>query len=329
MHLAACTDDELGDEETHLGRTVLFRLVRASFPSGTSFPRDGLEIISRLPPDQLLSPAGEAGGGGRYAWQFSATVNCFFGYVIHSMENGESVMRAILEAVDYSHNADRRARVLDIISVYAFGPRHERYLRHFLEYTPVTAEALFPRMIDRINSVEGFPDAVSYYALMQLESYLSQTDIVQLLSLELANCRRPHITSELIGMVSPASRLATVKVSVMNGCPISVVFRACLVDDMNVLDLILPLLSQEELEMQDEEYGETILFAAITNSVSLEVLDAVCNATTPAFRQYSNSKGQTALDAFVRRPHGLPIGDVREHVLGLLSPATPKNAQIQ
>ena len=317
--LEELTDDQLGDPKTFLGLRFLF------WAFGT-YSSDYLSdliliVIRRLPPYQLVEPIlnsdGDVPGTGMYSGSKATTIVRRLFRAQGSLESHiEAVVKILLNCFFL------KKHLIDAVASLFY--YKDTTLRFILECTPISKAEVISHFLENHVPVQGGP-SLSPYALDILEEHLTADHALTLLHRQITKSGSlPSVSRRLLQLISPASLLATRKINMRHtGPPMSALWRVCASQSTVLLREILPLLTQEEIERQEED-GKTVLFACMSHNANIDLITTLCGATSREFRFLRDHDGNTALDVFNANRTMRAGAGVRTLYNELLSPRAKK-----
>ena len=312
------TDDELSNPETYLG----IRLVaQAIMECSGSIKHLAPAIIRRLPPCQLTAPILNDRGDTNLSAVYPARA-----VALHILDTGnDSCIDALIDSI-YDRGTDEDRRRLNSFAVELLARGNGNTIRYLIEYTRISKEDLVHDFLATLGAPGSIkPSKLTHFVLDILQDHMSSDHALYFLytHLDTGNGNTYGISQRLLGMISPPSVLATRVFDRWRNPRSSVLNLACARHDLELVRLILPLLTREEIERRDE-VGQTILFACLQGSAYPDLISAVCDVTSREFRFIRNRDGDTALDVF-NAARGMRASDrVRAFCTELLSPGTKK-----
>lgn len=290
--LESLTDDQLSDPANYLGLHFLFWASESY--NQYAFDDLMLNVIRRLPYQQLVDPILDPHGQRPdFCSPYIGEAISFLRVAMSRKVPQESHIKALFEILldtDY-----RQALLSEAALSFCYNPNN---LRVIVEQTALPEDEIISYFLNSTCMQDHVGPDLSSYGLDILERHLTVEQALTLLhrQIQLGNTRA-DVVPRLLRMVSPASLLATSKISVpASRKPVSALWRTCAKRNTEFLKELLPLLTQEEVELQNED-GSTILIAVCENhQPAPDMITAICDVTSREFRFIRNHKGHTALD---------------------------------
>ena len=319
--LEEITDDQLGNDETYPGLSFA---LKALFTSKPTHLRMVPYIIRRLPVHQLVTPILKVNGERPHPRTHPQNAISLTTVLLGHHVVVEASIRALVDAI-YDRGSNTHIEALINTAAKLFLRDSDALLHYLLEYTRIPRKVVVHAFFENLTSNNHTTGSISHYTLDVLEDYLSS-----ILALHLLYCHIPSgyasrvsVTERLLGWVSPAYELSMRRVATPMDTGVPILNLACIHNDVATVRLILPLLTQEEIEQQDDA-GQTILFTCMSLDNGVDLLTTICDATSRKFRFLRDRDGRTALDFFNRFTRYSTTSRVSAVYIQMLSPSVKK-----